>query len=100
MPVIRNTSPLGDISVPILRRKVGAGEAVMVTREQAETLLSQPGNWAAVDDDAKQIDLALWGLSRGIAEAYAEIETREHRRPIQQGPVRRQARRWGPRDND
>jgi len=87
--------------VPILRRIVRAGEPVMVTRAQAEALLSQPTSWAAVDAEAKQIEGALWQqTSQPVAEAYAEIETREHRRPIQQGPARRQARRWGPRDDD
>lgn len=47
MTRIQNTSPLGDLDVPLLRRVVKAGEIVDVSSAHAELLLAQTGTWAA-----------------------------------------------------
>lgn len=39
MPRIKNTSPLGDLDVPLLRRVVAADEEIDVTDDQASRLL-------------------------------------------------------------
>ena len=47
MTRIQNTSPLGDLDVPLLRRIVKAGEIVDVRSDHAALLLAQTGTWAA-----------------------------------------------------
>lgn len=45
---IRNISPRGALDVPLLGRVVDAGAVTEVTKDQAERLLPQSDNWAAV----------------------------------------------------
>lgn|GEM_PF-1090837 len=52
---IRNTSPLGDLDVPLLGRVVKAGEVAEVSTTQAERLLPQVDNWQPVDAAAKKV---------------------------------------------
>lgn len=47
MTRIQNTSPLGDLDVPLLRRVVKAGEIVDVPAAHATLLLAQTGTWAS-----------------------------------------------------
>jgi hypothetical protein len=50
MVKVRNVSPVGDLDSVLLGRVVAAGEVVEVSKEQAEALLDQPANWAAVTE--------------------------------------------------
>lgn len=58
---IRNESPYGDLDVPLLRAVVGAGEAVDVTDDHAEVLLTQADTWAPADDEAQAVADRLHG---------------------------------------
>lgn len=51
MTRIRNVSPWGDLSVPLIGVTVASGEEAEVLPEHAEVLLDQPDNWALADGD-------------------------------------------------
>jgi len=48
---IKNTSPIGDLDVPLLGRIVAVGETVEVTPDQASRLLRQADLWCLADTD-------------------------------------------------
>lgn len=54
---LRNTNPLGDVVVPLLRRiednPLKAGEVFEVDADTAGRLLAQSGNYEVVTDDRK-----------------------------------------------
>lgn len=45
---LRNINPIGDVDVPILHRSLKRGEEFDCSREVAELLLAQAGNYEAV----------------------------------------------------
>lgn len=59
MPKLKNTSPLGDLDVPLLRRVIETGEVFEVTEDQARVLLLQPDNYQPADKAAKTLAAAL-----------------------------------------
>ena len=50
---IKNVSPLGAVSVPMLGREVDAGSVVDVTDSEASMLLRQPRHWEPADEPAE-----------------------------------------------
>jgi len=59
MPKLKNTSPLGALDVPLLRRVVEADEVFEVTEDQARVLLLQHDNYQPADKAAKTLAAAL-----------------------------------------
>lgn len=51
---IKNTSPIGDLDVPLLGRVVAVGEVVEVTIDQAQRLMRQSDVWQLADVDTSQ----------------------------------------------
>jgi hypothetical protein len=56
---ITNTSPYGDLDIPLLGVIVEAGQTVDVTEDQARRLLPQVENYAPADDEARAIAAEL-----------------------------------------
>jgi len=59
MPKLKNTSPLGALDVPLLRRVVDAGEVFETTEDQARVLLLQHDNYQPADKAAKTLAASL-----------------------------------------
>ena len=55
MPKLKNTSPLGALDVPLLRRVVEADEVFDVSDDQARVLLLQHDNYQPADKAAKTL---------------------------------------------
>lgn len=60
---LRNTSPYGDLDIPLVRRVVQGGTTFEVTEEQAKILLTQTENYEPADDEARAVAKKL-GLIR------------------------------------
>lgn len=52
MPLLRNTTPMGDVYLPLLGQYLGRGEVFEVTDEEASLLLPQTANYEQVDNAA------------------------------------------------
>lgn len=52
---LRNTSPYGDLDIPLVRQVVQGGTTFEVTEEQAKTLLTQTENYEPADDEARAV---------------------------------------------
>jgi len=53
---LKNTSPLGDIQIPLLRIEVKAGATFTVPADVAEGLLEQTGNYELVNRKPEKKD--------------------------------------------
>lgn len=57
MPKLKNTSPLGEVDLPLIGRTLAAGEEFEVSDEQASALLLQAGNYEVVNADLDDLTI-------------------------------------------
>lgn len=69
MTKIKNTSPIGDLDVPLLGCTVKAGEIIEVSPERAERLLKQADVWQLADSDPSQRPAESATKSQWVAHA-------------------------------
>lgn len=50
---IKNVSSIGDLDLPVLGRRVAAGEVFEVPADIGELLIAQPSNFVQVEKESK-----------------------------------------------